>query len=74
MKKFIRNGNKLRENIKIIFYVLLPQLIRKYQYSWRNCKVDNIDCLFGTEGLKNRYESLIESFSETILIIINNKE
>lgn len=77
--KFIRSGNKLRENTKIIFYVLLPQKIRncyihlflpqlitKHQYGWRSCKVNNIDTLFGIEGLKNRYESLIEPFLETI--------
>lgn len=81
---YIRSGNKLKENTKVIFYVLLPQkmrncyvhlflpqLITQHQYGWRNCKVNNIDTLFGIEGLKDRYENLIEPFLETIFE--NNK-
>lgn len=63
---YIRSENKLKENTKVMFYVVLPQLIRQHQVGWRNCKVNNIDTLFGIEGLRDRYENLIEPFLETI--------
>ena len=81
---FSKKLKSLKENTKVIFYVLLPQkmrncyvhlflpqLITQHQYGWRNCKVNNIDTLFGIEGLKDRYENLIEPFLETIFE--NNK-
>lgn len=82
---YLRRGDKLKENTKVIFYVVLPQkirnsyvhlflpqLIKQTQYGWRNCKVSNIDKLFEIDGLKDRYESLIEPFLESIFDNTNN--
>lgn len=76
---YIRLGNKLQEKTKVIFYVVLPQRIRgsyvhlflpqlitTKAYGWRNCTHRDIDHLFGIEGLKERYETLIDPFLETI--------
>lgn len=76
---YIRSGKKLKEDIQVIFYVVLPekirhsyvhlflpQLITKKEYGWRSCKVKKLDTLFGIEGLKDRYETLIEPFLESV--------
>lgn len=76
---YIRSGNKLKEDTKVIFYVVLPkkirncyvhlflpQLITQQQYGWRKCNKSNIDKLFNIDGLKERYETLIEPFLEKI--------
>lgn len=82
---FVRSGeNKFKENVKVIFYVIvptkayesyvhlfLPQLITKKEYGWRSFKYKTIDDEFGIDGLKERYETLIEPFLENIF---NTKE